>query len=289
MRQLIYDPKKQGMKIACFVSGSGTNYEKIFRRDQTKKYFLFTNRPECGGIRIAPENKIPPLILDSDHYFGEMLRSEKTARKGMERDSYDMAACTLIEQTINGKPDLICLAGYDLWVGDWMVNRYYPTILNVHPGDTTKGYKGLGWIPSALAILSGENQVRSTVFFVDRGDDTGPVLVQSKPVHVSQKEWESELFEIRDFAEKHNTKTIKNFETAAKNEGKAFLSGNLKNISAKLQEILKQQGDWIIYPFAVHDLIAKGMVELDGRTVYIDSRKMPEHGYRIDEHDSKGE
>ena len=46
-----------------------------------------------------------------------------------------MAIMTLVEQTLNGQPDLICLAGYDLWIGNWMVNRYFPRILNVHPAD----------------------------------------------------------------------------------------------------------------------------------------------------------
>ena len=55
-----------------------------------------------------------------------------------------MAIMTLVEQVLNSQPDLICLAGYDLWIGDWMVNRYYPKILNVHPGDTrnTLGLRG---------------------------------------------------------------------------------------------------------------------------------------------------
>jgi len=62
-----------------------------------------------------------------------------------------------------------------------MVEQYYPHILNVHPGDTTKGYDGLYWIPTAKAILAGDDSIRSTLFIVDKGEDTGPVLVQSFP------------------------------------------------------------------------------------------------------------
>jgi hypothetical protein len=51
-----------------------------------------------------------------------------------------------------------------------------------------------------------------------------------------------------------------------------------------LQEILKVSGDWKIYPFAVHDLIAQGRVEIDGRTIYVEGEKMPPYGYRKDEH-----
>jgi hypothetical protein len=50
-----------------------------------------------------------------------------------------------------------------------------------------------------------------------------------------------------------------------------------------LQNELKIKGDWEIYPFAVHDLIAQGRVAVDRRTVYIDGKKIPEYGYRLDE------
>ena len=56
-------------------------------------------------------------------------------------------------------------------------------------------------------------------------------------------------------------------------------------ICKNLQEALKVAGDWKIYPFAVHDLIAQGRVQIDGRTVYVDGREMPEYGYRIDEYE----
>jgi hypothetical protein len=73
-----------------------------------------------------------------------------------ERIRYEHDICRLLESSIGGEPDLVCLAGYDQWLTDWIVDKYYPKILNVHPGDTTKGYDGLYWIPSAKAILAGE-------------------------------------------------------------------------------------------------------------------------------------
>jgi folate-dependent phosphoribosylglycinamide formyltransferase PurN len=110
-------------------------------------------------------------------------------RNGVERDSYDRAIMTLVEQVLGGRPDLICLAGYDLWIGGWMVDRYFPRILNVHPGDARK-YVGLGWIPIAKAILAGEKDVKSTVFFVDQSDDGGPILIQSASLPLAR--WDEE-------------------------------------------------------------------------------------------------
>ena len=274
------------MNIACFVSGSGTNYERIYERDKNKNYFVCSNTSYCAGVKKARANGHSTTVLDSNLYFIRTLDSEKIPRRGTERDSYDIELCTLMEQEIGGSPDLICLAGYDLWISDWMVDKYYPRILNVHPGDTTRGYKGLGWIPSANAILAGENEIRSTVFFVDKGDDTGPVLVQSKPVPVSQTAWEKDIFEIRDFASKTNTINFKDFNIAAENQNKNLLAQRLEAISRDLQNKLKEEGDWVIYPFAVHDLLAKNRVELEDRTVYIDGKPMPEYGYRMDEHNS---
>ena len=60
------------------------------------------------------------------------------------------------------------------------------------------------------------------------------------------------------------------------------LKQNMEAVCRVLQTALKQEGDWQIYPFAVHDLIARGRVELDGRKVYVDNRLLPEYGYRID-------
>ena len=283
MRFLFNEPI---MNIACFVSGSGTNYERIYERDKNKKYFVCSNTSDCAGLKKAIANGHTTTVLDSKLQFIRKLDSGKISRRCAERDSYDIELCTLMEQEIGGSPDLICLAGYDLLISDWMVEKYYPRILNVHPGDTTRGYKGLGWIPSANALLAGENEVRSTVFFVDKGDDTGPVLVQSKPVPVSRTAWEKDIFEIRDFASKTNAKNFKDFTVAAENENKNLLSKRLEAIARDLQNNLKVKGDWVIYSFAVHDLLAKNRVELEDRTVYTDGKPMPGYGYRMDEHDS---
>jgi hypothetical protein len=55
------------------------------------------------------------------------------------------------------------------------------------------------------------------------------------------------------------------------------------NICIRLQDALKVKGDWEIYPFAVHELIAHGRVVVDGRQVFIDGKQMPVWGCRLDE------
>jgi phosphoribosylglycinamide formyltransferase-1 len=278
--KLVFDPSSGAMNYACGISGSGTNYDRIYEWDPRKQHVVFSNMPGCAGIAKARNYGAQAVSLDSARYFREMWGFEKVPRHGVERDSYDMAIMTLVEQTLNGQPDLICLAGYDLWIGNWMVNRYFPRILNVHPADARK-YVGLGWIPTAKAILADEKSVKSTVFMVDQSDDGGPILIQSASLPLSR--WDSDLREARRFAEKKGARTLKDFREAAQREGNNLYE-SLKVVSSSVQETLKVEGDWKIYPFAVHELIAKGRVALDGRTVYIDGVQMPAEGWQVDKY-----
>ena len=280
------------MTIVCLVSGSGTNYREIAAKNINHDYIVFTNRPGCGGVAIARANKHEVIELSHIPYLKDARKrygSGSIPRNCPERTEYEQRVCALIESRIGGEPDLVCLAGYDQWLTDWMVDKYYPRILNVHPGDTTKGYNGLHWVPSAKAILAGDAVIRSSLFFVDKGEDTGPVLVQSKPLNILQtidkltlggkEELSKGLHEITSFATINDIKTYEDFEEKAGEE----LVRMMELICRNLQEALKVAGDYKIYPFAVHDLIAQGRVQMDGRTVYVDGREMPEYGYRIEE------
>jgi phosphoribosylglycinamide formyltransferase-1 len=275
--RLVHDPASGAMRYACGVSGSGSNYERIYEWNPDTEHIVFSNAPRCAGVGKARARGTLLALFDSARYFEEMQGLKKIPRNGVERDSYDMAIMTLVEQGLDGRPDLICLAGYDLWIGGWMVTRYYPTILNVHPGDSK--YAGLGWRPTAKAILAGESSVRSTVFFVDESDDGGPVLIQSASLSLSP--WAKEFREIRKFAERTGITTLGGFREASEREGRG-LYGSLEKISTRIQDALKVEGDWKIYPFAVHELIAKGRVSLDGRTVFIDGVAMPDNGWQVD-------
>ncbi len=293
MSQLVYDPSESGSKmtIVCFVSGSGTNYREIVNENRNHNYLLFTNRPDCAGVLIADQNGHEVIKFSHAPYLKDVRRKYggNVPRNCPERVAYEQAACRLIEGRIGRKPNLICLAGYDQWVTDWMVDRYYPRILNVHPGDTTKGYDGLHWIPSAKAILAGDEMLRSTVFFVDKGEDTGPVLVQSEPLYIKKTLTELEqrgvqglidgLESVTGFAVSND---IKNFATFKIKAGEELLE-TMERICRNLQEVLKISGDWRAYPFAVHRLIATGRVRLINRTVYVDGASMPSYGYRFEE------
>jgi folate-dependent phosphoribosylglycinamide formyltransferase PurN len=167
-----------------------------------------------------------------------------------------------------------------------MVERYYPRVLNVHPGDTTRGYVGLHTIPFAMALLAGEDSVRSTLFFIDKNMDNGPVLVQSAPLRIAETLAELDmedpqrliegLHRVLAFAGASRIKTYEEFKEKADEE----LQQIMNTICSNLQEALKVEGDWKIYPVAVQ-LIAAGRVKVEGRDIFLDDNKLPEHGYRL--------
>jgi len=295
MIQMIYNPKLHGgrMTIICFVSGSGTNYQKIAQTNPDHEYIVFTNRPGCGGVAKARANKHVTIELSHLPYLRPAIKkygSMNIPRNCAERIKYEQDVWRLIEEKIEKAPDLICLAGYDQWLTDWTVDRYHPKILNIHPGDTTRGYSGLHWIPTAKAILSGDKEIRATLFLVDRGEDTGTILAQSKPLEIipTLRMLESQgmkgllkgFHEVTGFAIKHAITGYDDFEKTADKKQKAIM----KQLGDNLQGALKIAGDWEVYPFVIHTLIAHGRVGIDGNTVYIDGRPMPDYGYRMEQH-----
>lgn len=271
------------MTIVCFISGTGTNYQKIVARDPDHNYVVFTNRPGCEGILKARANGHIVIELNHLPYFrgAREKYGGSIPRNCPERKKYEQDVWHLIENRIQKMPDLVCLAGYDQWLTDWTVERYPLKILNVHPGDTTKGYDGLHWVPTAKAILAGEEEIRATLFLVDKGEDTGPVLVQSKPLRIFKalETADSEgLHKVINYARKPSITTYEHFAKAADEEHKEIM----KRVCEHLQGALKVAGDWEIYPFAVHDLIARGRVAIDGRKLYVDGKQLPVYGYRLD-------
>lgn len=292
MKRFIYNPDKAGSPplIAFFISGSGTNYQRIVEANPHNKYVVFTNRPGCEGAQkaaLAGHTVITLSHLDYLKGTKEKYGLGKVPRNCPERIEYEKQVAGQLEQACGREPDLICLAGYDQWVTDWLVEKYYPRILNVHPGDTIKGYDGLHWVPSAKAIIARDTAFKSTLFLVDKGEDTGPILLQSRPLYIEATLEDLEargktglltaFANIRQFIEYNDIWSYGEFTALAG----AVEKEQMKTICQRVQDELKVRGDWKIYPFAVHELITKGRVEVDGRAIYVDGIIQPATGYEI--------
>ncbi|HSW58348.1 MAG TPA: formyltransferase family protein [Dehalococcoidales bacterium] len=293
MREFVYNPAKTGprMTIVCFVSGSGTNYREIVKRDPAHDYLVFTNRPGCQGTEIARQFGHPVVELSHAPYLKDLRKiygAGNVPRNCPERESFEKEVINRIETKLGRQPDLICLAGYDLVNTDWMVDRYYPRILNVHPGDSSLGYIGLHWVPAVRAIMAGEKALRSTLFFIDKGLDTGAILVQSKPLEINKTLAELDLSngtnlldKFRKVMEYSRINKIQSYEDYSASFTLELKKG-MEEICSGLQAALKVSGDWQIYPFGVHDLIAQGRVEVEGRRIFVDGCELPLYGYRLD-------
>ena len=89
---------------------------------------------------------------------------------------------------MNGyQPDLIVLAGFLVVIPEAMIDAYEHRIINIHPSLIPSfcgtGYYGLKVHEAALA--RGVKLTGATVHYVDKGTDTGPIIMQ-KAVEVRE-------------------------------------------------------------------------------------------------------
>ncbi|UCF83696.1 MAG: hypothetical protein JSV50_21455 [Desulfobacteraceae bacterium] len=259
----IFNPEKahRPMRVAAFMSGSGTNIMKLIEQEKRLKaregsspfevIFIFSDRSDgaCAGEKIALENTIPYFSYDirTFHQVRSLTRSVNTP-KGLEaRKEYDRVAKRLVE-TFN--IDVIALGGYMSYT---TLNR----CVNVHPADLSvclsngrRKYVGDNAVHDAIS--AGENMLRASTLWTDEGVDTGPLLMVSEPLPV----------ELPD-----------PFESLIKDKEK-FLE-----LVGEHQERLKVVGDWKIFPLTI-EMISRGRFALDEKNrVYVDGNPVPK-GYR---------
>lgn len=266
--ELIYDPGKEVMRVACFVSGSGTNARKIIDRslEEDAAYevvLVFSDvrddRTGRGGDRMCMAKEIADEYGIS--YESRDIR-DFYADKGVKRSDlsvrpvYDMQ---VVEAVKPYNVDLIANAGYMSIMTAPILEEYKGRIVNVHPADLTimedneRKYVGIHVVEEA--ILAGEAELRSTTHIVRRKVDHGEVLVVSEPVKVTLPEGVTvkDLLQDRDL---------------------------LNAVVDEHQEKLKRRGDWVIYPLTLQ-MIGQGRFALDGKgNVWLDGCLIPS-GYRL--------
>jgi len=264
-KQLFDTKSKRPMRIACFMSGSGTNVRKIIEHqirlenERGKPPYeivvIFTDSPEESNARIIAEEYGIPLEFNDirKFYEGKDIKNMKL------REDFDEKTLGLISDY---KPDIIALGGYAWWVTTPILSTYM--VVNVHPGDlSVKGNAGkrkcvgLHHIPPMKAILAGEKNLHSSTFIVTKKQDMGPILVISKPLQV-ELPYGITLEDLR------------------KPENKQFLI----KLCEDHQDKLKRAGDWQIFPLTLQ-LIAEGRFAIDERmNVYFDGSLIKD-GYRL--------
>ncbi|CCY54720.1 phosphoribosylglycinamide formyltransferase [Coprococcus sp. CAG:782] len=157
------------LKIAVLVSGGGTNLQAII------------DAVADGGIK---DTEITAVISNNRNAFA----LERAKKAGIEalvvapKDYEDRAQFNqALLDTLNLlKVDLIVLAGYLVVIPEAVIDAYPNKIINIHPSLIPAfcgtGYYGLKVHEAALK--RGVKVVGATVHFVDKGTDTGPIIMQ---------------------------------------------------------------------------------------------------------------
>ena len=259
----LFDPNEmvRPMRVAAFMSGSGTNIIKLLERekDLRSKYgsspyeviFIFSDRSDgvCHGERIAHESGIPYFSYDirTFHRLRGMPRRVSVPEGLSARRDYDRVPASLITAF---EIDVVALGGYMSYT---TLNR----CVNVHPADLSilaqngeRRYVGDNAVFDA--INAGETTLRSSTLWTDQGVDTGPLLMVSDPLQV-------ELPDSLDSLVRDKEKLIQ--------------------AAGAHQDRLKEVGDWKVFPQTI-EMIARGRFALDeSNNVYVDGDPVPQ-GYR---------
>ncbi len=171
------------LKLAVLVSGGGTNLQAIMdsiadgRITNAQIEVVISNNRNAYALERAKKAGIPALCITPKDYE--------------DREAFHDALLRALEQS---RADLIVLAGCLVVIPEQIVERYENRIINIHPALIPsfcgKDYYGLKVHEGVLA--RGVKVTGATVHFVDKGTDTGPIILQ-KAVNVQSGDTPEQL------------------------------------------------------------------------------------------------
>ena len=162
-----------GERIAVLVSGSGTNLQALL------------DHPVCGP-RIALVLSDRPDVKALERGASDGIESAVLEPKDFEdRKAFDRAVVDLLRDR---GIDVVVSAGYMRMLGPAVLEAYGGRWLNVHPS-LLPAFPGTSGVADALAY--GVRVTGVTVFFVDEGMDTGPVVMQEAIEVREDDDWDS--------------------------------------------------------------------------------------------------
>jgi folate-dependent phosphoribosylglycinamide formyltransferase PurN len=208
------------MRVVILMSGSGSNAENLIKNPENGKSYqivgILTNNKNCNAKKIAKNNHLEYLENDLDDFYKKHHEPKNNLSL---RAQFDQKS---VELLLPLKPDVLAYCGYMAIASSVLVSAVLG--VNVHPADlrilNKKGKRRfVGAHAVRDAILAGQTQLRSTTHIVSNEVDGGPILMVSNPVSVL-------------LPKGFNPENEEQLNTLAK----------------KLQEKLKKEGDFIIYP-----------------------------------------
>ena len=157
------------LRIAVLVYGGGTNLQAIIdaitagKITDTEIAAVISNNKNAYALERAKQAGIKDIVVSPKDFETREVFNENLLK-------------TL--QEVN--PDLIVLAGYLVVIPESVIDTFENRIINIHPSLIPAfcgtGYYGLKVHEAALK--RGVKVVGATVHFVDKGTDTGPIIMQ---------------------------------------------------------------------------------------------------------------
>ena len=138
---------------------------------------VISNKSNAKGLIIARKLGIQTEVIDSSKYKGKRLQFDKEI------------ISTLKKYKVTPTNGLVCLAGFMRIISPYFIKEYKNRILNIHPA-LLPAFPGLD--AQKQAIEFGAKYSGCTVHFVDKGVDTGPIIIQ-EIVKISNNDTEKTL------------------------------------------------------------------------------------------------
>jgi phosphoribosylglycinamide formyltransferase-1 len=151
-------------RVVVLVSGSGTNLQALLDASSDPAYgarivAVGADRDGIEGLARADRHKVPTFVARLKDFSS--------------RDAWDHA---LADRVAAFEPDLVVLAGFMKLVGPEFLERFEGKVVNTHPA-LCPSFPGVNGPGDALAY--GVKVTGATLFVVDAGVDTGPIVAQT--------------------------------------------------------------------------------------------------------------
>lgn len=151
-------------RLVVLVSGAGTNLQALLDACADPGYgaqvvAVGADRPGAAALHRADQAGVPTFVHRVADY--------------PDRGEWDRA---LTASCAGAQPDLIVLAGFMKLVGKYFLDTFGGRVINTHPA-LLPAFPGMHGVRDALE--HGVKLTGCTVFLVDAGTDTGPVLAQA--------------------------------------------------------------------------------------------------------------
>ncbi|MEM0374865.1 MAG: phosphoribosylglycinamide formyltransferase [Nitrososphaerota archaeon] len=167
------------MRFAVFASGDGTVFESIAHYARrgvlrgAELVLLLSNRPSSGAV-----NRARSLGIET-----EVVTTKRP--DGTKKDRFEFEG-EVIEVLRSYGVEFCFLAGWNK-ILDLVVDEYPYRIMNTHPS-LLPAFAGLYGLDVHRAVLERGCKVTGcTIHFVDKGVDTGPIVLQ-RAVEVSDED-----------------------------------------------------------------------------------------------------